>query len=69
MRAVLAVAKNYGGFSSDLADEALDRLGITTFVELIPLADSPAANDLMVRQEYEGVRYAVADIAQKAAVS
>jgi AAA ATPase domain len=68
MRAVLTVAKNYGGFASEMSDEALDRLGVTTFVELIPLADYLVANDLMVRQEYEGgVRYAVADIAEKAA--
>ena len=66
MRAVLTVAKNYGGFSSEMPDEALDQLGFTTFVELMPLADYLVANDLMVRQEYEGgVRYTVSDIAAK----
>jgi len=70
MRAVLAVAKRYDGFSSEMPDEALDKLGLTTFIELIPLADYLVANDLMVRQEYEGgVRYTVADIAAKAAQS
>ena len=70
MRSILSVAKNYGGFSSDMSDDALDKLGMTTFVELIPMADYLVANDLMVRQEYEGgVRYAVADIAEKAAES
>lgn len=70
MRAVLAVAKSYGGFSTEIPDEALDRLGLTTFIELIPLADYLVANDLMVREEYEGgVRYRVADIAAKAAES
>ena len=70
MRAVLTVAKNYGGFSVDMPDDALDRLGVTTYVELIPLADYLVANDLMVRQEYEGgVRYAIADIASKAVES
>jgi hypothetical protein len=53
-----------------MPDDALDRLGMTTFVELLPLADYLVANDLMVRQEYEGgVRYNVADIADKAAES
>jgi hypothetical protein len=66
MRAILTVAKNYGGFSSEMPDEALDKLGFTTFVELMPLADYLVANDLLVRQEYEGgVRYTVSDIAAK----
>jgi hypothetical protein len=70
MCSILSVAKNYGGFSSDMSDDALDKLGMTTFVELIPMADYLVANDLMVRQEYEGgVRYAVSDIVQKASES
>lgn len=68
MRAVLRVARSYGGFSSEMPDEALDRLGLTTFVEVLPLADYLVANDLMVRQDYEGgARYVVSDIAVKAA--
>jgi hypothetical protein len=51
-----------------MSDDALDKLGMTTFVESIPMANYLIANDLMVRQELEGgVWYAVADIAEKAA--
>lgn len=54
------------GFSPEMPDEALDKLGFTTFVELMPLADYLVANDLAIRQEYEGgVRYTVWDIAAK----
>ena len=49
-----------------MPDEALDKLGFTTFIELMPLADYLVAKGWMVRQEYEGgVRYTVSDIAAK----
>jgi hypothetical protein len=69
MRSVLAIAsRTPGGFSSEMPDEVLDELGFTTFVELMPLAEYLVANDLMIRQEYEGgVRYIVADLASRAA--
>lgn len=69
MRSVLAVAsRTPGGFSPEMPDEALDELGFTTFVELMPLAEYLVANDMMIRQEYEGgVRYIVADLASRAA--
>jgi hypothetical protein len=69
MRSVLAIAsRTPGGFSPEMPDEALDELGFTTFVELMPLAEYLVANDLMIRQEYEGgVRYIVADLASRAA--
>lgn len=69
MRSVLAIAsRTPGGFSPEMPDEALDKLGFTTFVELMRLAEYLVANDLMIRQEYEGgVRYIVADLASRAA--
>jgi len=69
MRSVLAIAsRTPGGFSPEMPDEVLDELGFTTFVELMPLAEYLVANDLMIRQEYEGgVRYIVADLASRAA--
>jgi len=51
-----------------MPDEVLDELGFTTFIELMPLTEYLVANDLMIRQEYEGgVRYIVADLASRAA--
>lgn len=69
MRSVLAIAsRTPGGFSPEMPDGVLDELGFTTFVELMPLAEYLVANDLMIRQEYEGgVRYIVADLASRAA--
>jgi len=69
IRSVLAIAsRTPSGFSPEMPDEALDELGFTTFVELMPLAEYLVANDLMIRQEYEGgVRYIVADLASQAA--
>lgn len=69
MRSVLAIASRTPvGFSPEMPDKSLDELGFTTFVELMPLAEYLVANDLMIRQEYEGgVRYIVADLASRAA--
>ena len=50
IRRLLYVAKSSGGLSADIDDATLEKLGVETFVELLPMLKS-LEGDLLIRQE------------------
>lgn len=58
LRRLLYVAYQAGGISEDIADEYLDQLGVSPFLELIPLLQTLEQQELLVRQEKDsGLRF------------
>lgn len=67
VRQLLYIAQKHGGFSQDNR-KALDELGWGDFIEVLPMLEYIAQQDLLARQEYTtGIRFIVTGRALKAA--
>jgi hypothetical protein len=51
LKKLLYIARLTGGITEDIGDDYLEQLGVTTFVQLIPLLIEAEKTDLMTRQD------------------
>ena len=66
MRYILEVLGESGGLSEDTSFEVLDRLGVHTFLEAIPILENLVQNDLLVKLEDErGLKYVLNPLVEK----